>query len=170
MKIYKTLFLLAFLMISKSMFAQVVGVRQPIFPNVTPTVGEGYLAFYNNWNASGDIVLTYGNHANYPVNLKTTSPSGANDEIKSVVVVGPLTNATWVLFDNPSGQLDDDYAVITVNGSIPAGTSVTIPSLDIGAAPGVFYNDGAGNTVTETFYHHNGLDGKVSRISRYIGQ
>jgi hypothetical protein len=175
MKIYKTLLFAGLLFASKSISAQVVtGQWQPVAPNdvqpLSPLPQEGLFGFYQEWNGTGNLVLTYGNHSTKALNLKKTTPSGANDRIKSMVLQGPLSNTQIVVFDNPDGQTDDDYAVIKVEGTLPPGIRVVIPSFDIGAAPGVFWDGGNGNRVVEYFHYHNGLDGKISHISRAVGQ
>ncbi|WP_406826605.1 hypothetical protein [Pedobacter sp. KACC 23697] len=58
--------------------------------------------------------------------------------------------------------------MITVTGTLPAGTKVVIPSFQIGAAPCVFYNQN-GCKVTLVYYPdfpNPNLDGKISRVGR----
>ncbi|MGN7988752.1 hypothetical protein ACTJKC_15490 [Pedobacter sp. 22226] len=166
-KIFKNCLLMsALLMASQHLFAQDNPSRQPSEIG-RPVTGEGYFAFYEGHNAQGTCDLLYGAFANVNLNLTSTHP-GSNDRISSVALVGPISDQKLWIADNSSGNVNDDYATITVTGTLPAGTRVVIPSFQIGAAPGVFYNQN-GCTVTLVYYPDfpsPNLDGKVSRIGR----
>jgi len=165
-KIFKLCVLLTFLTVSQNLLAQDSPLRQPSeLPR--PQTGEGYFAFYEGNNAQGTCDFLYGANANVNLNLTNTHPT-SNDRIRSVVVVGPMSDNKLFIADNSSGSTGDDWATVTVQGTLPAGTRVVIPSFQIGAAPGVFYSAN-GCTVTLVYYpdfSNPNLDGKVSRIGR----
>lgn len=165
-KIFKNCLLITLLAASQTLFAQDNPSRQPSEIG-RPVSGEGYFAFYENHNAQGTCDFLYGAFANVNLNLTKTHPT-SNDRISSVALVGPISDQKLWIADNSNGNVNDDYATITVTGTLPAGTRVVIPSFQIGAAPGVFYNQN-GCTVTLVYYpdfSNPNLDGKVSRIGR----
>jgi len=170
MNLFKTCLLFALLTCSKALFAQDNPTMQPTTHNgqavnVRPSAGQGYIAF----NQGGTCILLYGVSATTSLNLKKCDPGDPNDKINTAIIVGPY-NGTVYIWDNPDGQQDDDYMQITAT-NVPAGARITINTFNSGgAAPVVWYDNGAGGKVQSKTFYHNGLNGKVSRISRGIGQ
>jgi len=84
-----------------------------------------------------------------------------NDEARSGILYSADRGTTITLYDSPSGDKGDDYTVIKVKTSsldnLPQG--LTFDSFEESQV----YNVGSG-TVEMTYYRHNGLDGKISRV------
>lgn len=75
-----------------------------------------------------------------------------NDESRSLLLVNIRPDVVVRLFDNPDGEMDDDWVEIFVKQQIPDYCITTYEQS--------FEDD----FVRITYYDHNGLDGKVSRL------
>jgi len=85
------------------------------------------------------------------INFKQTS-NFQNDGTRSMLLVNVQPEVVIRLYDNPDGEVDDDWVEILVKQAIP--------DYCIGSYEQSFEND----FVSVTFHDHNGLDGKVSRL------
>merc|ERR1719431_575531 len=78
-----------------------------------------------------------------------------NDEVRSGILRKAGIGTTITLYDSPSGDKGDDYTIIKVKGD-----------LDDDVVIGTFEKNQvlADGVVEIVHHHHNGLDGKISRV------
>lgn len=78
-----------------------------------------------------------------------------NDEARSMSLSGVAKNTRITLFDNGSGNRDDDHVIIDVLRNISMNERIIIPS---------FESSYKTEAYRSAFVRNNGLNGKVSRI------
>merc|ERR1711915_88904 len=82
----------------------------------------------------------------------------SNDETGSAILRYASFGTTITLYDSPSGDKGDDYTIIKVRAE------VTDPVLIRSYEQSQSISVPSGGTVDVEHHHHNGLDGKVSRV------
>ncbi|MFJ4144863.1 hypothetical protein [Pseudomonas sp. NPDC089734] len=121
---------------------------------------------YTRALTQGGIYLWEGENADKKRDAVCVIPSGArslvlpaqgceNDEAQSMSLSGIAQGTRITVFDNPSGNRSDDYAIIDVKRNIGINEDIVIPSFEQ-------HRDNANYQIV--FARNNGLSGKVSRI------
>ncbi|ATB30016.1 hypothetical protein MEBOL_003471 [Melittangium boletus DSM 14713] len=119
---------------------------------------NGGVIFYEGDNATQDIVCGIGTQIKRTLNLQSSDEARMgceNDEMRSAVLSGIRKGTRIKLYDSPSGDRQDDYAIIDAKRDIGIDERVVISSLETNS-------DNADYTIR--FLRNNGLNGKVSRI------
>ena len=107
---------------------------------------------YSENNLKGNIVCTFNISHALTMNFKKTKVC-ENDEIRSVSLLNIKQGKVVELYDNPDRKTNDDYIIIRSRRNNSGW--VNLNSLEQHQ-----YN----SRVNVTFYHDNGLNGKVSSI------
>ncbi len=139
--------------------------RQPNFIGVN-NYKNGDLDSYAKALTHGGIYLWEGNKADSSQDAVCVIPRGQrtlrlasagceNDEARSLSLSGIDKGTRIRLFDDGSGNREDDHVIIDVKRNIGKHEKVIIPS---------FEQTENNNTYQMVYVRNNGLDGKVSRI------
>merc|ERR1712215_171773 len=127
----------------------------------TKELGTGIITLYEGNNGSQNQVCTLSWTGDAEWNFQHLDDC-ENDEARSGIILMAASGTTISLYDSPSGSKDDDYTVIKIKGEVTSpvelGTFEKSRTIDLPT----------GGTIEVTFHHHNGLDGKVSRMEVVI--
>lgn len=117
-------------------------------------LSQGGFYFYekNNADTSGDTVCVLPASQDWDLSFKSTGCE--NDEARSMKVRGVKAGTRVTLYDSPSGDRQDDYAIIYIKKDADLG-GFSIPS---------FEREVDNADYRLVFSRNNGLDGKVSRV------
>jgi hypothetical protein len=116
-------------------------------------VTTGKIRFYEGNDATQKMLCTVSTTSDKTCKLKEDDDCGCdNDEARSAELSWVKPGTTITVYDDPDGGTGDDWTEIKVKRLFKYET--------IGTFEGSYEND----YVKVTFHHHNGLDGKVSRI------
>jgi len=118
--------------------------------------GRGEFTLYEGNDGSQNQVCTLYWDKDRTFNFKHYDAC-ENDETRSGILRYADYGTTITLYDSPSGDKGDDYTVIKVKAAV--AEEVMIRSYE--QSQTIAVGDG---TVEITHHHHNGLDGKVSRV------
>merc|ERR1719430_1867150 len=80
-----------------------------------------------------------------------------NDEARSAILISADPYTTITIYDSPSGSKSDDYTIIKIKNAVES--EILIDSFEKSQEI-----TSGGNWVVIEHHHHNGLDGKVSRV------
>ena len=119
-------------------------------------LSRGAIVFYEGNNATQNIVCSLLFDTNKGVNFKNDGFGCDNDEARSAVLVNVPAGTNFSVYDSPDGSHGDDYSTYEVKQFI---SKFTINS---------FHHNHEDSNIKITHHHHNGLDGKVSRINMIV--
>jgi hypothetical protein len=117
----------------------------------------GDLAFYEGNGCTQDIVFNYDSEKSADDNCQTSGTAcyGDNDEARSLLIVGIAKPGTRIrVYDSPSADLTDDYAVIDILPDLPPE----------GACVSTFEQSVLRPGYRMSYVRKDGLDGKISRV------
>jgi hypothetical protein len=106
----------------------------------------GQIVFYEGNGGSQQIEQTLNDSPGQDVR------AAPNDEHRSVKLLNVRAGCVISVFDRPDGGTTDDFCVVQVKRSSPEYTV------------GTFERSYEDDDVLVSYAHHNGLDGRVSRI------
>ena len=116
------------------------------------------LFFYEGNNCTQSRLFSYDTRRFANDNCQNSGAcDGNNDEARSVLVMpGAKARARIQVFDDPKASSADDFTIIEITNpqQIPAA----------GYCVGSFERDTRAHGVLVEHGHHNGLDGKISRV------
>lgn len=117
------------------------------------------LVFYEGNDCTQDIVFTYDSEKSADDNCQSsgTACHGDNDEARSLFIASyAVPGARVKVFDSPSADTTDDFAVIDILSDVPPVGGTCVGTFEQNALrPGYKIN----------YVPKNGLDGKVSHIT-----
>jgi hypothetical protein len=119
---------------------------------------NGGVIFYEGASGTQDIVCGIGTQLKRAINLQASDEARLgceNDEMRSAILRGIRKGTRIKLYDSPSGDRQDDYAIIDAKRDIGIDERVVISTFEQ-------TSDTADYSIR--FMRNNGLDGKVSRI------
>jgi hypothetical protein len=118
-------------------------------------LSQGGIYFYedNNANPNQDSVCVLPAGREYDLRLPSTGCE--NDEARSLALSGMKKGTRITVFDSPSGDTQDDYAIIDIKRDIRVDEKIVVRS---------FEQTYRHESYDIRFIRNNGLDGKVSRI------
>jgi len=116
-----------------------------------PEWAQGVIVFYDGVRASGNVLGMVMDNAGQRNSLENNEPIGDN-KAKSCILRSVREGAVISVFDSPSGDRSDDWAVVTVKKTHPR---YVIPA---------FESDVDDDYVQVKYLRKNGLNGNISRI------
>ncbi|HLO86438.1 MAG TPA: hypothetical protein VK203_15770 [Nostocaceae cyanobacterium] len=118
----------------------------------------GDLVFYEGNGCTQDIVFTYNSEVAANDNCQTSGTAcyGDNDEARSLLITGFAKPATRIkVYDSPSADTTDDYAVIDILPDLPPEGSCVSTFEQSTIRPG----------FRMSYVRKDGLDGKISHVT-----
>ncbi|MGV5526445.1 hypothetical protein [Pseudomonas sp. XP1] len=120
---------------------------------------NGGITAYEGNNLTQSLVCTFSTAFNRSINLQGSDQERLgceNDEMRSFSLSGVKKGTRITFFDSPSGDMQDDYAIVDIKRDIGRDKVLGINTFE----QNVFDND----EYHMVWVKNNGLDGKVSRI------
>lgn len=117
------------------------------------TNGGYYFYEQNNANREGDSTCVLPAGQDYNIGL--ASHGCENDEARSLELRGIGKGTRITLYDSPSGNKEDDFAIIDVKRDIGINENVVVGSFQVTQQT---------SDYAIRYFRNNGADGKISRI------